>query len=199
MDSKRCPCWTQHPLMREYHDNEWGRPVHSDRKHFEMIVLEVMQCGLNWLMILQKREVFRRCFQEFSPEKAAAFTEEDVERILGTEGMIRSACKIRAVIQNAQKFLEIAAEYGSFDNYLWGFTGGKTLIYPENIPEPFPAKNKLSDEISRDLKKRGFQYLGSLTVYAHLQACGLINDHDRSCPMFKVLCKAYPHQYQDVF
>ena len=199
MDSKRCPCGTQNPLMREYHDNEWGRPVHSDQKHFEMIVLEVMQCGLNWLVILQKREIFRRCFREFSPEKVAALTEKDVERILGTTGMIRSQRKVRAVIRNAQKFLEIAAEYGSFDEYLWGFTGGKTLIYPENIPEPFPAKNKLSDEISRDLKKRGFQYLGSLTVYAHLQACGLINDHDRSCPLFESLSNAHSHQYREVF
>ena len=199
MDSKRCPCWTQYPLMREYHDNEWGRPVHSDQKHFEMIVLEVMQCGLNWLMILQKREIFRRCFREFSPEKVAALTEKDVERILGTKEMIRSQRKVRAVIRNAEKFLEIAAEYGSFDEYLWGFTGGKTLIYPENIPEPFPAKNELSDEISRDLKKRGFQYLGSLTVYAHLQACGLINDHDRSCPLFESLSNSHSHQYREVF
>lgn len=107
--------------------------------------------------------------------------------------------KVRAVIRNAEKFLAIAAEYGSFDAYPWGFTGGKTLIYPENIPEPFPAKNKLSDEISRDLKNRGFQYLGSLTVYAHLQSCGLINDHDRSCPLFESLSNASPHQYQDLF
>ena len=149
--------------MIRYHDEEWGVPLHDDQKQFEFLMMEVMQCGLNWNMMIQKREVFRECFAEFDFDKVAEYGEEDIERIMNTEGMIRSRRKIEAVIHNARCFQKIQDEYGSFSEYIWGFTKGKT------------------DRVSKDLKKRGMKYMGSVTVYSHLQACGIINDHMESC------------------
>ncbi|MBR6594372.1 MAG: DNA-3-methyladenine glycosylase I [Clostridia bacterium] len=179
-------------LMRDYHDNEWGIPVHDDVKQFEYLMMEAMQCGLSWSLMMKKREIFRTCFCGFDPERVAALSDAHVERILNTEGMIRSEGKVRAVINNAKCFLRIKEEYGSFSSYLWGFTKGKTLLYEGHAEGDIPVSNGLSDAIARDLKKRGFKYLGSITVYSHLQACGVINDHSSDCPCYKRINAAYP-------
>lgn len=167
--------------MIRYHDEEWGVPVHDDRKQFEFLMMEVMQCGLNWNMMIQKRETFRGCFDGFDFDKVAAYSEEDIERIMETEGMIRSRRKIEAVIHNAKCFQKICAEFGSFSEYIWGFTKGKTYLYMGHQRGSILARNGLSDRISADLKKRGLKYMGSVTVYSHLQACGIINDHWEGC------------------
>ena len=178
---ERCPWCLGNEKMIRYHDEEWGVPVHDDRKQFEFLMMEVMQCGLNWNMMIQKREIFRSCFDNFDFDKVAVYGEADIERIIGTEGMIRSRRKIEAVIHNAQCFQRIRAEFGSFSEYIWGFTRGKTYLYMGHQKGGVPARNGLSDRISADLKKRGLKYMGSVTVYSHLQACGIINDHWEGC------------------
>lgn len=188
MEEKLTCAWCQinEPMVR-YHDEEWGTPLHDDRKQFEFLLLEVMQCGLNWNMMIQKRAIFRQCFAEFDFNLVADFKEEDIARILEVPGMIRSRRKIEAIIHNARKFQEIIREFESFDRYLWGFTGGKTYVYKSHQTGEIPARNELSDQISQDLKKRGFKFMGSITVYSHLQACGIINDHRPECWRFKEL------------
>ena len=180
--------------MLSYHDKEWGVPTHEDQKLFEYLLLESMQAGLSWALILRKRETLRSCFSDFSPEKVAAFTEEDIARIMHTENMIRSERKIRAMVQNAKAFLALQKEEGSFDRYLWKFSDGKSLCYLGHEKGVMPAKNALSEKISKDLKKRGFQYTGPVIVYSILQACGVINDHEEDCPCYQALRKAYPYQ-----
>ena len=173
--------------MVRYHDEEWGVPVHDDRKQFEFLMMEVMQCGLNWNMMIQKREIFRACFDDFDFDKVAVYGETDIERIMGMEGMIRSRRKIEAVIHNAQCFQKIREEFGSFSEYIWGLTKGKTYLYMGHQKGGIPARNGLSDQISADLKKRGLKYMGSVTVYSHLQACGIINDHWEGCFRYQEL------------
>jgi len=180
------------PLDRAYHDAEWGVPVHDDRKMFEYLMMEVMQCGLSWQLMLCKRDIFRRCFAEFDYRQVARFTDADVARILQTEGMIRSERKVRAVINNARCVLEVQKEYGSFSDYLWSFSGGKTILYHGHADGPIPVSNGLSARLSADLRRRGFKYVGPVTIYSHLQACGIINDHDRSCPCYRKLVEAHP-------
>ena len=180
--------------MISYHDKEWGVPTHEDQKLFEYLLLESMQAGLSWALILRKRETLRSCFSDFFPEKVAAFTEEDMERIMHTENMIRSERKIRAMVQNAKAFLALQKEEGSFDRYLWKFSGGKSLCYQGHEKGEMPAKNALSEKISKDLKKRGFQYTGPVIVYSFLQSSGVINDHEEDCPCYQALRKAYPYQ-----
>ena len=180
--------------MISYHDKEWGVPTHEDQKLFEYLLLESMQAGLSWALILRKRETLRSCFANFSPEKVAAFTEEDIARIIHTENMIRSERKIKAMVQNAKAFLALQKEEGSFDAYLWSFSGGKSLCYQGHEKGEMPAKNALSEAISKDLKKRGFQYTGPVIVYSFFQASGVINDHEEDCPCFRALRKAYPYQ-----
>lgn len=177
---------------RIYHDTEWGIPVHDDRHMFEHLFLECMQCGLSWDLMLKKREIFRACFDNFDYDKIAAYTETDVERILATEGMIRSPRKVRAIISNAQCYQRIREEFGSFCTYLWGYTDGKTILYNGHGKGAIPVSNGLSERISKDLKKRGFKYVGPVTIYSHLQACGIVNDHDASCPCFEKINKAHP-------
>lgn len=178
---ERCSWCMCNEKMIRYHDEEWGVPVHDDRKQFEFLMMEVTQCGLNWNMMIQKREIFRNCFDNFSFDKVASYGEEDIQRIMETEGMIRSRRKIEAVIHNARCFQEIRREFGSFSDYIWSFTEGRTYLYTGHQKGQIPAKNGLSDRISKDLKKRGLKYMGSVTVYSHLQACGMINDHLESC------------------
>ena len=178
---ERCKWCLCNEKMIKYHDEEWGVPLHDDRMQFEFLMMEVMQCGLNWNMMLQKREIFRECFDRFDYQKVAAYSEADIQRILGMEGMIRSRRKIEAVIHNARCFLKVREEFGTFSDYLWKFSKGKIILYMGHQKGDIPAKNALSDAISRDLKKRGFKYLGSVTVYSHLQACGIINDHTEQC------------------
>lgn len=183
----RCPWCTCNEKMIRYHDEEWGVPVYDDQKQFEFLMMEVMQCGLNWNMMIQKREIFRECFDRFDYNKVAEYQEAEIERILNTEGMIRSRRKIEAVIHNARCFQKIREEFGSFSDYIWGFTGGKTYLYTGHQKGEIPARNGLSDQISKDLKKRGLKYMGSITVYSHLQACGIINDHLEACGRYREL------------
>lgn len=167
-----------------YHDEEWGVPVYDDIKQFEFLMLEVMQCGLNWNMMINKRDIFRQCFDGFDYDKIAAYGECDIERIMSTPGMIKSPRKISAIIHNAQCFQKIRTEFGSFCNYLWAYSDYKTILYDKHNEGYIPASNGLSDKISRDLKKRGFKYLGTVVVYSHLQASGIINDHSQNCPRY---------------
>ncbi len=183
----RCSWCTCNEKMIRYHDEEWGVPVYDDQKQFEFLMMEVMQCGLNWNMMIQKREIFRECFDRFDYNKVAEYQEAEIERILNTEGMIRSRRKIEAVIHNARCFQKIREEFGSFSDYIWGFTGGKTYLYTGHQKGEIPARNGLSDQISKDLKKRGLKYMGSITVYSHLQACGIINDHLETCGRYREL------------
>lgn len=184
--------WCRSEADRRYHDEEWGVPLHDDRGQFEFLMLEVMQCGLSWSLMLKKREIFRKCFDDFDFEKISEYGEEDIQRILNTEGMIRSRRKTEAVINNAVCFRRLREECGSFSDYLWAYSDGKTILYNGHGDGKIPACNGLSDRISRDLKKRGFKYLGSITVYSHLQACGIVNDHGSDCPCYKKIVENYP-------
>lgn len=181
MERKRCSWCCDNGLMQKYHDEEWGTPLHDDQKHFEFLMMEVMQCGLNWNMMLKKREIFRSCFDHFDYQKIAQYDAAKVQKILETDGMIRSVRKIEAVVNNAQRYLQIIQQFGSFDRYLWGYSNGKTLVYRSHQAGRPAVSNSLSDKISKDLRKRGFKYLGSITIYSHLQACGIINDHHPDC------------------
>jgi len=187
-----CDWGTTDELMRPYHDREWGEPVHDDRTQFEHLSMEVLQCGLNWRMMLVKRDVFRTCFANFDVDTVAAFGEEDVERILATPGMIRSRPKVEAIVNNARCFQRVQAEHGSFSAFLWAYTDNKTVLYNRHDEGWIPASNGLSARISRDLKALGFKYTGPVTVYSHLQACGIINDHDAGCPCFARINAAHP-------
>ena len=190
MDRTRCSWCLGNELLLAYHDQEWGVPVHDDRKHFEYLTLEVMQCGLNWLMMLKKRDTIRECFDGFDYEKIACYSGNDIQRIMNTEGMIRSERKIKAVIHNAMKFRELIQKYGTFDQYIWSFTDGKTYIYKKHLDGQPETRNELSDAVSKDLKRRGFKFLGSITVFSYLQSAGIINDHSMSCWKFKELSTA---------
>lgn len=189
---ERCKWCLCNEKMIKYHDEEWGVPLHDDKKQFEFLMMEVMQCGLNWNMMIQKREIFRQCFDDFDYRKVADYNEEDILRILDTQGMIRSRRKIEAVIHDARCFLKVQEEFGSFSTYLWGFSKGKTILYAGHQKGMIPTKNGLSDMVSKDLKKRGFKYLGSVTVYSHLQACGIINDHVETCFRYADILENYP-------
>jgi len=177
---------------KRYHDTEWGVPVHDDRVMFEHLCLECLQCGLSWDLMLTKRAVFRECFAGFDFDKIAAFGEEDVTRIMETPNMIRSERKIRAVISNAQAYQKVREECGSFCDYIWAFAGHKTILYTGHADGRVPVSNGLSAKISKDLKKRGFKFVGPVTIYSHMQACGIINDHSRDCPCFTRINAANP-------
>ena len=178
---KRCPWPEGDELMVRYHDREWGVPLHNDRKLFEFLVLEGMQAGLSWRTILHKRENFRRAFDGFDFEKVARYGARDVKRLLADAGIIRNKAKIRAAINNAQRFLEIRKEFGTFDRYIWGFVDDKPVLNRRRRLSQLPARTPLSDAISADLKKRGFQFVGSTVIYAHMQATGMVNDHIVGC------------------
>lgn len=182
----RCEFFIDDPLMLRYHDEEWGTPCHNEHDHFMYLLMESMSCGLSWQLMLHKREVFRQCFADFDPVKVAAFTDDDVKRILSSEGMIRSESKVRGMINNAQCFVKVQQEFGSFDKYIWSFTNGKTIVYPEH-QKKLVTRNDLSDTISKDMKKRGFKYVGTITIYSHLQGIGIINDHLDYCYRYKEL------------
>lgn len=181
---ERCAWTGDDPLMIEYHDKEWGTPLYDDIRHFEYLSLEVMQCGLSWSTVLHRREVMRACFDGFDPSKVSSYSDADVERILNTEGMIRSERKVRAIISNASCFLSLQKEYGTFSSYIWSFTEGKVMKNPAHA---VIASNELSEMIANELRRRGFRYLGSVTVYAYLQSCGIINDHLDYCFRYREL------------
>ena len=191
----RCPWCLINDLQIKYHDEEWGVPVHDDRKQFEYLMLEVMQCGLSWDTVLKKREIFRACFDGFDFDKIAKYDQSDIERIMNTPGMIRSRRKIEAVIGNARCVQQIRKEFGSFSKYLWSWTNRKMLLYRRHELGNIPASNELSDRISKDLKRRGMKYLGPVTIYAHLQAAGIINDHQKDCDCYQRLIEQYPVKY----
>ena len=191
----RCKWCCDGGIAQKYHDEEWGIPLHDDKRHFEYILMEVMQCGLNWMMMLKKRDIFRKCFSNFEVKAVARLGEEDIEQILQADGMIKSRRKIDAIINNAKCFLAVVEEFGSFDQYIWSFSNYQTLVY-KNHHEGHPvASNELSDRLSKDLKKRGFKFLGSITVYSHLQACGIINDHEPECWMYEEVINKGDVQY----
>ncbi len=183
----------------KYHDEEWGVPVFDDRLQFEYLMLEVMQCGLNWNMVINKREIFRKCFDNFEYDLIAKYSEKDIERIVNTDGMIKSQRKIEAIISNAKCFQKIREEFGSFCKYIWAYSDNKTILYDKHEKGYIPVSNGLSDKIAKDLKKRGFKFLGSITIYSHLQACGIINDHDKNCPRYEYINSHHPtakkHRY----
>ena len=175
-----------------YHDAEWGVPVHDDHHMFEHLFLECMQCGLSWDLMLKKREIFRTCFDNFDFDKIAEYDDSDRERILATEGMIRSARKVEAIINNAKCYRKVREEFGSFCDYIWAYADNKTILYNGHAAGKIPVSNGLSARISKDLKKRGFKYVGAITIYSHLQACGIINDHDSECPCYKSINENNP-------
>lgn len=177
----RCPWCGSDELYVKYHDEEWGVPVHEDKKHFEFLVLESAQAGLNWLTVLRKRENYRTAYDNFDPLKVSLYDDEKLEELMQNAGIIRNRKKIEASINNAKRFLEIQKEFGSFDNYIWGFVDGKSVKNHWNNIKEVPATSELSDKVSKDLKNRGFKFLGTTIVYAHLQATGIINDHLVDC------------------
>ncbi|MGB4406365.1 MAG: DNA-3-methyladenine glycosylase I [Sphaerochaeta sp.] len=185
---KRCSWTGDDPLLVEYHDKEWGIPIHDDRTQFEFLSMEVMQCGLSWLTVLRKRPFLRSAFDDFDASKVALYDGLRVEEIMRMEGIIHSPRKILAIINNAKMFLRIQDEFGSFSSYLWQFTDNKTVEYPGHADGSIQiARNDLSDSIASDLKGRGFSFLGSITVYSHLQAAGVINDHQTYCFRYRQL------------
>ena len=179
-------------INQRYHDEEWGVPSHDDRRQFEHLSMEVMQCGLSWDLIIRRRDVLRRCFDNFDFEKIAMYDEADIQRIMATEGMIRSRRKIEAIVNNAQRFLEIRREFGSFCSYIWGYSDGKTILYNKHAEGYIPASNGLSAAISKNLKARGFKFLGPVVIYSHLQSSGIINDHDKNRPCYSAINAAHP-------
>jgi DNA-3-methyladenine glycosylase I len=178
---ERCGWATSDPLYVEYHDTEWGVPEHDDRKLFEMLILEGAQAGLSWITILRRRDGYRRAFDNFDPAVVAAYDEPKVESLLQDTGIVRNRAKVRSTIANARSFLEIQRAAGSFDSYLWSFVDGQPVINAWPALGQVPASTPLSDAISKDLKRRGFSFVGSTIVYAYLQATGVVNDHVRTC------------------
>lgn len=172
-------------LYKRYHDEEWGVPVYDDRKIFEFLILESFQAGLSWRTVLYKRENFRKAFAGFDPLKVAAFNENDTERLLQDAGIIRNKLKIRAAITNAQAFLKIQIDFGTFSKYIWSFCDGKPVVNKWSSIDEIPASTTLSDDLSKDLKQRGLKFVGSTVVYAHMQATGMVNDHTTDCFRYK--------------
>lgn len=177
----RCDWAGNDPLYQKYHDEEWGIPVYDDAKLFEVLILETFQAGLSWLTILRKRENFRKAFDHFDYQKIAKYDSKKESELLHNEGIIRNKLKIKAAITNAQAFLKIQEEFGSFSTYLWNLVGGKPIDNHRKTIKEVPATTPLSDKISKDLKKHGFKFVGSTIVYAHMQACGMVNDHLTTC------------------
>lgn len=171
----------ENPLYVKYHDEEWGVPVHDDVKHFEMITLEGAQAGLSWETILNKRAHYQKVFLGFIPEKVARITPAKIEKLLQDPGIVRNRLKVESTISNAKAFLKIQKEFGSFDKYIWSFSASKTISHHYRSIQDYPTKTELSDKISKDLKKRGFRFVGSTIIYAYLQAVGIVNDHTASC------------------
>lgn len=183
---KRCE-WTNHSLLQDYHDREWGVPVHDDRKHFEFLVLDAFQAGLSWLTILKKRENFRRSFEQYDVEKIARYDERKIQRLLADAGIIRNQLKVRATIQNARAFLRVAEAHGSFDQYIWHFVDGKAIQNHWHRLKDLPMHSRASDAMSKDLKSQGFTFVGSTICYSYMQAAGLVNDHVVHCFRYKEL------------
>lgn len=185
----RCKWCGQDELYIKYHDEEWGKPIFDDNRQFEFLVLESAQAGLSWITILRKRESYRKVYENFNPSAVASFDEKKVRELMNNEDIIRNERKIRASINNAGRFLEVQEEFGSFYDYIWRFVDYKPVINKWKSESEIPAKTELSEEISRDMKKRKFQFLGPVIIYSHLQATGLVNDHVMDCFRYEQLVK----------
>lgn len=182
METKiRCSWCEKDDLYRNYHDTEWGNPVYDDQTLFEFLLLETFQAGLSWYTILSKRPNFRKAFDQFNYKKIAKYGEDKIQELMQDAGIIRNQLKIRGTVTNAQKFMEVQKEFGSFSKYIWGFTDGKPIVNQHKTTATIPATTPISDAISKDLKKRGFKFVGSTVVYAHMQATGMVNDHVETC------------------
>ncbi|HEX6126205.1 MAG TPA: DNA-3-methyladenine glycosylase I [Pyrinomonadaceae bacterium] len=177
---KRCT-WPSNELAIRYHDEEWGVPLHDDHKLFEFLILEGAQAGLSWDTILRKRENYRKAFDGFDVNKVARYTDKKIEKLLQDEGIIRNRLKITSAVSNAKTFLKVQKEFGSFDSYIWSFVDGTPIVNRWNDTSQIPATSAASDTISKDMKKRGFNFVGSTIIYAHMQATGMVNDHLTSC------------------
>lgn len=185
MTNTRCAWAGEEPLYIEYHDTVWGVPVHDDRTLFAFLILEGAQAGLSWITILRKQENYRKAFDNFDVKKVAAYDERKVEELLQNEGIIRNRLKVNSAIRNARVFLEIQKEFGSFDTYIWGFVDRKPIQNAPKAMQDIPASTVLSDRISKDLKKRGMNFIGSTIIYAYMQAIGMVNDHEVGCFRFR--------------
>lgn len=181
LKKNRCGWCTQDPIYVSYHDQEWGRPVHDDRLLFEFLVLEGAQAGLSWLTVLKKRDHYRKAFDQFVPQKVARYDAAKVKRLLANEGIIRNRLKIASAIRNAKAFLLVQKEFGSFDRYLWAFVDGKSQKSHARHYTILPTRNEISDRLSEDLKRRGFNFVGTTIMYAFMQAVGMVNDHTKDC------------------
>jgi DNA-3-methyladenine glycosylase I len=177
----RCSWCVGKPLYEKYHDEEWGVPVWDDQKQFEFLVLESAQAGLSWWTILQKRENYRKHFAQFDPKKVAKFSEKHIEKMLGDAGLVRNRAKLESAVHNAKLFLELQSKHGSFCNYIWDFVDGKPIVNKWKDTKHAPATTEVSDKLSKDMKSKGFKFLGSTVLYAHMQATGLVNDHVLDC------------------
>jgi DNA-3-methyladenine glycosylase I len=184
MNITRCPWPSDDALMIAYHDEEWGVPVHADRKHFEFLILDAAQAGLSWRTVLHKREGYRKAFHQFDPKRVARYTAKDVRRLLANPGIIRNRLKVASAIQNAKCFLAVQKEFGSFDAYIWRFVNGRTIHNRLRSFKNLQATSPESDAMSKDLKKRGFRFVGSTICYAYMQAAGMVNDHLSNCFRF---------------
>ena len=189
---RRCEWGTVSQLYIDYHDNEWGVPVHDDRTLFEFLILEGAQAGLSWETVLKKRENYRKAFSNFDPVKVSRYSDKKIETLMGNKGIIRNRLKIASAINNAKRFLEVQEEFGSFDTYIWQFVNGKTITNRFKSIRELPATTKESDAMSKDLKKRGFKFVGPTICYAHMQATGMVNDHVVGCFRYKEI-KALNH------
>lgn len=177
----RCDWVSKDQIYIDYHDNEWGKPVHDDNKLFEFLILETFQAGLSWITVLKKRDNFRLAFDNFDFEKIATYQDDKFEELINNAGIIRNKLKIKAAINNALAFIEIRKEFGTFDKYIWGFVDYKPIVNKWKSIKEVPATTELSDLLSKDLKKRGFKFVGSTVIYAHMQATGMVNDHTTDC------------------
>jgi DNA-3-methyladenine glycosylase I len=180
-DLSRCPWSGSDPLMVRYHDEEWGVPSFDDRKHFEFLILEAAQAGLSWSIVLKKREGYRKAFADFDPVKVSRFSEKKIEKLLLDPGIIRNRLKVNAAVNNAKRFLEVQKEFGTFSKYIWSFVGARPQKSALKKQSDIRATSPESDALSKDLKKRGFKFVGSTVIYAHMQAVGMVNDHLTSC------------------
>ena len=182
---KRCQWCGTDELYVKYHDEDWGVPVHDDRKHFEMLILEGAQAGLSWITVLRKRENYKKAFDNFDVKKVARYTEKRIEKLLQNAGIIRNKSKVRSAVSNAKAFIEVQKEFGSFDKYIWQFVDNKPIVSKWKKMSDIPVTSIESDTLSKDLKKRGFKFVGSTIIYAHMQSIGMINDHTTDCYRYK--------------
>lgn len=190
MDNKIRCCWAgETQIYQDYHDNEWGRPVHDDRKLFEMLILEGAQAGLSWITVLKKREAYRQAFDNFDAHKIIQYDDAKIEELMQNPGIIRNSLKINAAITNARLFLDVVEKYGSFSDFIWSYVDHKPIVNHFQSLADIPATTPLSDKISKDLKKMGFKFVGSTIIYAYMQATGMVNDHFTSCFVYKEMMR----------